>query len=54
MEEVDQKKGKKVEYVLDEIRARKIAEQLGINPDVSNWELAKRFGTVLKKHNYIR
>lgn len=50
----DQKRGKKIEYVVDEIRARKIAEQLGINPDVSNWQLSKRFGTILKKYNYIR
>lgn len=49
-----QKNGEKIEYVLDEIRARKIAEQLGINPDVSNWELSKKFGKILEKYNYIR
>lgn len=42
----------KVEYVLDEIRARKIAEKLGINPDVSNLELAKKFGKLLEKNNW--
>jgi hypothetical protein len=47
-------KTRKVEYVLDEIRARKIAEKLGINPDVSNWELAKKFGKLLEKANWSR
>jgi len=45
-------KTNKVEYVLDEIRARKIAEKLGINPDVSNLELAKKFGKLLEKNNW--
>ena len=44
------KKGK--ELVLDEIRARKIAEKLRINPDISNIELAKKFGKILEKNNW--
>ena len=37
-----------------EIRARKIAEKLGINPDVDNKELAKKFGKILEKLNWSR
>ena len=40
------------EQVEKEIRARIIAEKLGWNPDITNWNLAKRFGTLLQKNNW--
>lgn len=49
-----QKQGSKIERIPEEIRARAIAEKLGINPDVSNWMLSKKFGKLLKDNNWNR
>lgn len=49
-----QKQGIKIERVPEEIRARAIAEKLGMNPDISNWMLSKKFGKLLKENNWDR
>lgn len=50
----NQARGVKIERIPDEIRARAIAEKLGINPDVSNIKLAERFGKLLEKYKWKR
>lgn len=49
-----QKTGSKNELIPEEIRARLIAEKLSLNPEVSNWQLAKKFGKVLESQGYSR
>jgi len=36
----------------EEIRAREIAKKLGWSPEMTNWNLAKRFGALLQKNNW--
>jgi len=38
--------------VAEEIRAREIAKKLGWSPEMTNWNLAKRFGALLQKNNW--
>lgn len=40
--------------IITEIRARKIAEKLGINPDSTNEELAYKFGKILERKGYLK